>query len=143
VKVFLGAEDEVFLKLNCEGAEFDIVEDLLESGEFARVRSAMIDPDVRKIPSRAHRERELRERLAAARLTNYFLEEDVMVGSTHRARIQNWLRAAGAQQESSAARARQLAYALSEAVRGRRSPLRDALTLRAGGATRPQGPAQR
>jgi hypothetical protein len=126
--------DEVYLKLNCEGAECDIVEDLLASGEFARVRSAMVDPDVRKIPSLAHRERELRERLAAGGFTNYFMEEDVMVGPTHRARIQNWLRLAGAERHSWPDRARQLAYLLSEAVRGRRSPLRDALTRRGGAA---------
>jgi FkbM family methyltransferase len=124
----LGEGDEIYLKLNCEGAEFDIVEDLLDSGEFAQVRSAMIDPDVRKIPSRAHRERELRARLAADGATNYFLEEDVMVGATHRERIQNWLRIAGAERGSWSARARQLAYVILEAVRGRREPLRAALS---------------
>lgn len=126
----LGEEDEIFLKLNCEGAEFDIVEDLLESGELARVRSAMIDPDVRKIPSAAHREQQVRERLAAAALTNYFMEEDVMVGRTHRDRIQNWLRVAGAEREGAATRLRQLAYVVSEAAHGRRAPLRAALTPR-------------
>lgn len=132
--------DEVYLKLNCEGAEADIVEDLLSSGEFVRVRSAMIDPDVRKVPSLAYRERELRDRLAAAGVTNYFMEEDVMVGPTHRARIQNWLRVAGAEQWSWRARARQLAYVLLEAVRGRRSPLRDALTRRGGATTKQRVP---
>ena len=127
--------DEVYLKLNCEGAEVDIVEDLLSSGTFARVRSAMIDPDVRKIPSLAHRERELRERLAATGVRNYFMEEEVMVGPTHRARIQNWLRVAGAERRSWPARAQQVAYLLSEVARGRRSPLRDALG-RHGGAAR-------
>jgi len=124
----LRPDDEVFLKLNCEGAEVDIVEDLLDSGELARVRSAMIDPDVRKIPSQAHRERELRERLRASGLTNWFLEEDVMVGATHRGRIQHWLRVAGA--EVPGRRARQLAYALTEAARGRREPLRAVLSPR-------------
>jgi FkbM family methyltransferase len=126
----LGGEDEIFLKLNCEGAEFDIVEDLLESGEFARVRSAMIDPDVRKIPSVAHREQEVRERLAAGGLMNYFMEEDVMVGPTHRDRIQNWLRVAGAEQEGATTRVRQVAYVVAEAAHGRRAPLREALTRR-------------
>lgn len=135
--------DEVYLKLNCEGAEVDIVEDLLASGQFARVRSAMIDPDVRKIPPLAHRERELRERLAAAGLTNYFMEEDVMVGPTHRARIQNWLRRAGAERWSWRARVRQPAYLLSEAARGRRSPLRDALTRHGGAAKSRPAPARR
>jgi FkbM family methyltransferase len=134
----VGDEDEVYLKLNCEGAECDIVDDLLVSGRFARIRSAMIDPDIRKIPTLAHRERELRERLAAAGLTNYFMEEDVMVGPTHRARIQNWLRLAGAEDRSWPARLRQLAFLVTEAARGRRSPLRDALTRRGGaGGTLP------
>ncbi len=135
----LGAGDEIYLKLNCEGAEFDIVEDLLDSGEFARVRSAMIDPDVRKVPSRAHRERELRARLTAAHLTNYFLEEDVMVGATHRERIQNWLGVAAAEKRSWSARARQLVYVILEAAHGRREPLRAALPA----AVRGAGPGSR
>jgi FkbM family methyltransferase len=124
--------DEVYVKLNCEGAEFDIVEDLLESDELGRVRSVMIDPDVRKIASLAHREQEVRQRLVSARLTNYLMEEDVMVGETHRDRIQNWLRVAGAEERSRRTRIRQLAYVVSEAVRGRREPLRAALSLRRG-----------
>jgi FkbM family methyltransferase len=134
--------DDVYLKLNCEGAEVDIVEDLLESGEFARVRSAMIDPDVRKIPSLAHRERELRDRLAQAGLSNYFMEEEVMVGPTHRARIQNWLRLGGAEETSWTSRLRQLLFLLSEAAHGRRSPLRDALTHPAGAAGKRPAPAR-
>ena len=112
------------MKLNCEGAEADIVEDLLESGELARVRSVMIDPDVRKIPSQAHRERELRERLRASGLTNYTMEDEAMVGETHRARIQHWLRLAGAESESARLRARQLGWTFAEAWRGRCEPLR-------------------
>jgi FkbM family methyltransferase len=123
----LDSEDEIFLKLNCEGAECDIVEDLLEAGELGRVRSVMIDPDVRKVPSLAHRERELRDRLASTALTNYVLEEDVMVGPTHRDRIQNWLRVAGAEDQSQRARVRQLAYVVTEAFRGRREALHTAL----------------
>lgn len=123
----LAADDEIYVKLNCEGAECDIVEDLLDSGELTRVRSVMIDPDVRKVPSLAHREQELRERLAAAGLKNYVLEEEVMIGRTHRARIQNWLRVAGAERRGLADRLRQLLYAVSEARRGRREPLGAAL----------------
>jgi FkbM family methyltransferase len=126
----LGHADEIYVKLNCEGAECDIVEDLLDSGELARVRSVMIDPDVRKIPSLAHRERQLRNRLAASGLTNYLMEEDVMVGDTHRARIQNWLRVAGAETSSVGVHGRQLAYLITEAVHGRREALRAVLPLR-------------
>ena len=119
--------DDVFMKLNCEGAEVDIVEDLLDSGLLAGVRSVMIDPDVRKIPSQAHRERELRERLAASALANYAMEDEVMVGTTHRARIQHWLGVAGAEERTLRARARQAAYVVRAALRGHREPLREAL----------------
>jgi FkbM family methyltransferase len=125
-------DDEVYVKLNCEGAEADIVEDLLESGEFSRLRAVMIDPDVRKIPSQRHRERALRDRLAATGFTNYAMEEDVMIGETHRRRIQNWLRSAGAEQRSPWLAVRQAAYVVREALAGRREPLRAALTGRTG-----------
>ncbi len=117
----LGPDDEIYLKLNCEGAEVDIVEDLLDSGELARVKSVMIDPDVRKIPSQAHREQELRVRLAATGLTNYALEEEVMIGATHRDRIQHWLRGAGAEERGT--EARQLVYDLARALRRSRRRL--------------------
>lgn len=125
----LGGDDVIYMKLNCEGAEADIVADLLDSGELSRVRAVMIDPDVRKIPSQAHRERELRQRLAASGLSNYAMEEDVMVGATHRDRIQNWLRVAGAEERAWTSHARQAAYVLGEALRGHREPLRAALSL--------------
>jgi FkbM family methyltransferase len=123
----LSPADEAYVKLNCEGAEVDIVEDLLDAGLLQNVRSVMIDPDVRKIPSQAHRERELRERLAASGLDNYALEEDVMLGRTHRERIQHWLRGAGAEDTSVRSRLRQAAYVVKEAAGGHREPLRDAL----------------
>jgi FkbM family methyltransferase len=119
--------DEVYLKLNCEGAEVDIVEDLLGSGEFARLSAVMIDPDVRKIPSQRHRERKLRDRLAATGFTNYALEEDVMIGETHRLRIQNWLRSVDAEEHSPWLAIRQAGYVVREALEGRREPLRTAL----------------
>jgi FkbM family methyltransferase len=55
--------DEVFLKLNCEGSECDILDDLIDSGESKKVSVLMVDFDVRKIPSQKHREKETRERL--------------------------------------------------------------------------------
>jgi FkbM family methyltransferase len=113
----LAAEDEVYVKLNCEGAEVDIVEDLLDSGELVRMRAVMIDPDVRKVPSQAHREREVRERLAASGLTNYALEEDVMIGATHRDRIHHWLNTVGAEERGPGVVTRQLGFIASRTLR--------------------------
>jgi len=84
--------DMVFLKLNCEGAECDILDDLLDSGEFDKVSFCMIDFDVRKITGQKHREAELRERLAGFGFPRVATSKQVMVGPTHEARIKNWLR---------------------------------------------------
>lgn len=88
----LDAGNVVFLKLNCEGAECDILDDLLDSGEFDKVTYAMIDFDVRKIASMKYREAELRARLEPYGFPRIAFARDVMVGETHADRIQNWLR---------------------------------------------------
>jgi FkbM family methyltransferase len=54
---------EVFLKLNCEGGEADILDDLLDSGCVEQLRSIYVDFDIRKVPSQAHRQQEIEERL--------------------------------------------------------------------------------
>ena len=92
----LGPGDVVFMKLNCEGSECDIIDDLLDSGEYGRVTALMVDFDVRKIPSQRHREEATRQRLQEAGVTNCSFCEDVMIGPTHAARIQHWLHCVGA-----------------------------------------------
>lgn len=57
---------EVFLKLNCEGSEADILDDLLDSGCAEQIRSIYVDFDIRKVPSQAHRQQEVEERLRQA-----------------------------------------------------------------------------
>lgn len=89
-------EDMVFLKLNCEGSECDIVDDLLDSPEFDKVDFMMIDFDVRKVPSQKRREKEVRSRLRKYPFPRVSFCKDVMIGPTHEARIQNWLRVVGA-----------------------------------------------
>lgn len=84
--------DIVFLKLNVEGAECDILDDLLDSGEFRKVSFAMVDFDVRKIESQKHREAELRARLAEFPFPRVAYTKAVMKGPTHQDRIKNWIR---------------------------------------------------
>ncbi|HVE78182.1 MAG TPA: FkbM family methyltransferase [Gemmatimonadaceae bacterium] len=90
--------DVTYLKLNCEGSEVDIVDDLLASGEFSKISQAMIDFDARKVPSQRHRVAAawaaLERAGAAARVRT---PETSMRGPTHEARIHCWLRAAGAE----------------------------------------------
>ena len=64
-------DDFVVLKMNCEGAECDILDDLMDSGEFSKVDALLVDFDVRKIPSQRHREVELMERLLKCNIPMY------------------------------------------------------------------------
>lgn len=95
-KEHISDDDEVYLKLNCEGSECDILDDLLDSEEIRKVKSILVDFDVRKIPSLAHREREVRERLNGAGYSEVLCLKERYKGPTHTATVENWLRSAGA-----------------------------------------------
>jgi FkbM family methyltransferase len=88
--------DIVFMKLNCEGSECDIVDDLLDGGGLGMVYNLMIAFDVRKSPSQRGREVQVRRRLRRAGYTNVAFSEDVMRGTTHADRIHHWLTLVGA-----------------------------------------------
>jgi FkbM family methyltransferase len=107
-----------YVKLNCEGAECDIVDDLLASGALSRLDSVMIDFDVAKIPSLRHREDETRSRIAEAGLLNCVFAPDVMIGSTHALRIDSWLRAAGLGDDSALGRVRHHRFRATRRLRG-------------------------
>lgn len=66
----VSSDDEVFLKLNCEGSECEIIMDLLNTGEYDKVKAVLVDFDVRKSPSHKHKEAELRERMKAMGINN-------------------------------------------------------------------------
>ncbi|WP_200422221.1 FkbM family methyltransferase [Streptomyces sp. Y2F8-2] len=82
-------DDEIYLKLNCEGSECDVLEDLLDSGLSKRLKSVYVDFDVRKIPSQAHRqetvERRLRER------NHHFVTPDTLSGASGSRAVRKWL----------------------------------------------------
>lgn len=92
----ISEDDEVYFKLNCEGSECDILEDLLDSDEIRKIRSILVDFDVRKIPSSAYREAEVRERIENAGYSRVLCLKERYKGPTHTATVENWLRAAGA-----------------------------------------------
>ncbi len=82
---------QIYMKLNCEGAECDILDDLLDSGEFEKISYLMVDFDVRKVMKLKHREAETRARLSAYPSPRVMYCKQVMVGDTHQERIGNWL----------------------------------------------------
>ena len=91
----LKTDDVVYAKLNCEGSECDILDDLLDSGELGKLRSALVFLDVQKIPSQAHRASEVKARLSGSGYSGHLFADELPAG-THRQRIQWWLSRAGA-----------------------------------------------
>jgi FkbM family methyltransferase len=90
-KEHIDQDDLVIVKLNCEGSEVIIVDELLKSGEISKVDNMMLDFDIRKVPGREHEADELLQRLHDNNFTRYSLVHDVMIGDTHEGRIANWL----------------------------------------------------
>jgi len=62
----LPPDAEVFLKLNCEGSECDILADLLDCGHAGQIRNLYVDFDIRKVPGQEHRQEEIERRLREA-----------------------------------------------------------------------------
>lgn len=83
---------DVTLKLNCEGAEVEILDDLIRSGEIWSVGNLMIDFDIRKVPGGEREAKRVLKELDGIGYDRYHLSENVMHGPTHQARIANWLR---------------------------------------------------
>lgn len=89
----------VVVKLNCEGAECEIIDDLIDSGEIWKITTAAVDFDVRKIPGMEHREFEIVGRLRAIGV-DYVVDAGLAYGTalgaelpdaTHQDRIRFWL----------------------------------------------------
>lgn len=78
----------VFLKMNCEGAEAEILSDLLDSGEIDRVTHLYVDFDIRKVEGEQHRQAEIEGRLKARGIS--YIGPDAFTG-TPDARISQWL----------------------------------------------------
>ena len=88
-------DDVVVVKLNCEGAEVPILNNLIDSGEINKIANVMIDFDIRKVPGEEHQEAAILERFASIGFTNFVLCEDVMHGRSHEMRIAAWLKSTG------------------------------------------------
>ena len=58
--------DLIYLKLNCEGGEANILESLLDTNSITRIKELYVDFDIKKIPSQSHREPLIKERLKAS-----------------------------------------------------------------------------
>lgn len=86
----ISVDDEVVMKVNCEGAECDVLDHLLESGELAKVDELVVHFDVRKVPGLEERELLTRAGLAAQAVP-YHAAEDVFFGRNVTEKTRNWL----------------------------------------------------
>lgn len=76
------------VKLNCEGAEVEIFNDLIDSGQIWKIANVLVDFDVRKIPGMEHLEAQTLARLKAIGFDRYCSWPP---GETHQDRIRAWL----------------------------------------------------
>lgn len=87
----IAAGDRVWMKLNCEGAEIAILNDLLDSGEASKLTEVLIDFDAAKIPSLRSAVEALERRLATATFS-YHYPPEVQYGMVNNyGAIRNWL----------------------------------------------------
>ncbi|MEV1068818.1 FkbM family methyltransferase [Streptomyces sp. NPDC050263] len=84
-------DDEIYLKLNCEGSECDVLEDMLDSGVIDRLCCIYVDFDVRKIPSQAHRQAFVEERLRQQ--GRRFVTPETLTAPGGSAAVREWLTA--------------------------------------------------
>lgn len=87
--------DNVYMKMNCEGAECDILDDLMDSDEITKVQDLLVAFDVREVPSQQGREVEVWNRLRnldGLRVTSM----DEFRGLPRIGQIQAWLDRSGA-----------------------------------------------
>lgn len=87
----LAPDDQVIMKLNCEGAEVPILLDLCDSGKIHNLSALLIDFDVRKVLNMEDQEQRVLDRLRDVGFDRYVLSENVMQGPTHQVRIAAWL----------------------------------------------------
>lgn len=91
----IAADDYVIMKLNCEGAEVLILDNLADSGELDKVGAAMIDPDINRVPGEEQTLVDLLARFEAIGFDRYQMADRVMKGDTHQDRIAHWLSGLG------------------------------------------------
>jgi FkbM family methyltransferase len=101
--------DEVYMKLNCEGSEADIIEDLLDADQYFKLTSVLVAFDVRKVPSQTYREDVIKRRLQENGCSN-LVEWETLPGQSRRERIERWLTMCGAARISRTERWRHVVY---------------------------------
>ena len=88
-KAHLSPDDEVWAKINVEGAEAELIQRLAETGTLSMIDHLLIHFDVRKVPSKQHLEAVIRGQLDAAGI-DYVPAGEIQDGGISRG-TRNWL----------------------------------------------------
>lgn len=83
-------DDTVFCKLNCEGAECDVIERLAGGGQLAKIDHLLVHFDVEKVPSLAHRAGPA-SRVLDRSGVSWCEARHIMFGRSHAKKTANWL----------------------------------------------------
>ena len=81
-------DDEIYLKLNCEGSEADILENLISEALIFRIKSIYVDFDIRKVPGQAYRQQEIEDKLKTLRVD---FQTPEFLGVAANAGVEKWL----------------------------------------------------
>lgn len=88
----LKVDDQIHLKLNCEGAECAILDDLIATGQYQKIKVLMVDFDVRKIPSQKHLMNAMKVKLNKLGIPKIFYIDEYHLGpGTHSYFTHYWL----------------------------------------------------
>lgn len=88
-----GPDDLILAKLNCEGGEVPILNDLAASGEINKIARLVVDFDIRKVRGKRSLAKATMNAMRGAGFHRFLLTENVMVGPDAQARTRNALAA--------------------------------------------------
>jgi len=82
------SSDQIFLKMNCEGSEADILENLIDTKTILRISSIYVDFDVRKIPGQEFRQAVLESAMESQHISFNSPEK---LGNKGERAVEEWL----------------------------------------------------
>lgn len=91
-------DDFVIVKINAEGSEIEILNDLLDSEEYSKINNMLLSFDVGKIKGKEYLQKEMVERLSILGKDNYITQGDLkdlkkkgIIRNNQKSRITYWL----------------------------------------------------
>ena len=88
---YLDKKARIIMKLNCEGGEIAILQNLIDNGHIHWIYHVRIDFDCRKIPSQQHKENQILAALKKANFTNFQVVSNEGKYVSHTDGIRLWL----------------------------------------------------